>query len=222
LAHVGPTDMFQFGMLTGSFGIAQIQVDTVIHDDLFPDITTEEIREAATEFAGTAGFPLLVYRDMDAAEIGLRAAIANRLWTPQYGIDACAHEIHLLLYRMVANLEKPWQKFFGFTWRGGRLSDPQAIYEELEGRRYCESPEEIEQREKAGTDFMDVVGTEGKDPQREKEKNLAYMTAAAYNDPNITSADNVSGQDVFPGSRRHGVNACRIAGDLYDFGLFRP
>ena len=222
LADIGISDAFQYGVLTGSLGIAQIEVDTVIRDDLFPDMNTDEIREAAVEFADTAGFPLLLYHDMDPQEIGLRAAIANRLWTPQHAIDACAREVRILLYLMAASVDKPWQTFFGFTWRGGRLSDPQAIYEELEGRVYCESPEEIEQREKTGKDFMELVGNEGNDPRREKEKNLAYLTAAAYNDPDITSADNVSGKTAFPGSRRHGANACRIAGDLYDFGLFRP
>jgi hypothetical protein len=209
-----------FKVLSGSLGIAQIQIDTVMRDQLFPDLSEEELRHGAQEWRDIVGFRGLFYDEAGEREGAQRVAIRERLLIPQHSIHAAGREIRLLLYRAAIFRERAWQRFFGFRWPGGRTLDPDSLYDEIDGRVYCESPEEIAQREKEGGDFVrDVRGTEGADPRREREKNLAYLIAAAYNDPTIISAESIGAREYL-NSRIHGNNCCRIASDLYDLELF--
>lgn len=218
LANIDLRDIAQDAalVLSGSLGIAQIQVDTVIRDDLFPNMRQNEIDAAYNEYLQATAHNrelLNILAQLSKAETGRRMAIRKRLRVPQHAIDAAAREIRQLLWLMVANLDKPWQTSFEFKWRGYRLASPELLYGEIGAKVWCRSTDEVAQ----GGDFAAVRGKEGKDPQREREKNLAYLVAAAYNSPDVIRTATLS---RYVGARTHGQNACAIASDLYDFGLF--
>jgi len=109
LMDIGKTDVLQErlrGVTWGSFGIAQIQVSTALKDDLIPD-------DPAFQLAKSLGLGSLYAKD--------------HLRVPQYGIDAAAKEIRILIDRMKANRESVWLKQFGFD--VNRAGDGQRIYD---------------------------------------------------------------------------------------------
>jgi hypothetical protein len=214
LAVIDVKDIAQeaFFVLSGSLGIAQIQIDTVISDDLFPDMTRAEIRDAYNWYRKETREHF--QGPLDPDDTGRRVVIRRRLRIPQHAIDAAAREIRYLLWASAENLHKPWQTTFGFTWGGLRPADPQLLYQKIGSQVNCRS---IEDLQKPG--FEAVVGKEGEKPDREQEKNLAYMVSGAYNSPDVIRTDDIG---KYENAGTHGHNACLIAADLYDFGLFGP
>ncbi len=77
---------------SGSFGIAEIQVDTALKDKLIPEDDPFRLAKAC---------------GME------RVFVKGRLQVPQFAIDAAAKEIGLLVDRMRANPESAWLKSFG-------------------------------------------------------------------------------------------------------------
>ncbi|SDP92468.1 protein of unknown function [Mucilaginibacter sp. OK268] len=198
LADIDYKDILQseLGVTKGSLGIAQIQIDTVKNDNLFDDITEQEGKEAYKQMVTNAvrpGLSRYAARWMEDADKDKRMAINRRLQIPQYAIEAAAKEIRILLDRMMANRGADWQTRFGFVHAGIKAPlNAQGIYD-------------------------DVKGTD----QREKEMNLANLITGAYNSPKIIQTAN-SSEDVFPNANIHGDNSRDIAGELFDFKLFRP
>jgi len=197
LADINWTDTVQSDLFVskGSLGIAQIQIDTAIKDNLFPDLTEAEGKLAYNEMVANVPSPSGkgAARIMQNKDREQRLAINKRLQVPQHAIDAAGREIRILLNQMIASRGSSWQTRFGFTHT--TIPSPlsaQAIY-------------------------TDVGGSS----QREKEVNLANLITGAYNSPNIIRAAD-SSQNVFPNANIHGQNSRLIAGDLFDFKLFRP
>lgn len=197
LADINFMDLAQsdLAVTAGSLGISQIQIDTVMRDNLFPDLTAAEGTAAYDAFVRTQrGLSRrLAAEVMRSPDKERRSAINHRLQVPQFAIDAAAREIRILIDRMIANRGASWQTRQGFTHAGlAPGASPQSIYANVNGA-----------------------------DQREKEMNLGTMIAGAYNSPAIISAV-VSSQAVFPNANIHGDNSRMISGDLFDFGLFRP
>jgi hypothetical protein len=196
LADINSADLWQSALYVtkGSLGISQIQIDTVIRDRLFPDLTDAEGRAAFDEFVHSRP----IGREWSAEllrnhENEQRLAINKRLQVPQHAVEAAAREIRILLDRMIAHRSSPWQLSQGFTHAGLHPAlTAQAIY-------------------------ADVAGAS----QRDKEMNLGTLATGAYNSPGIIAAANAS-MTAFPNANIHGDNSRMISGDLYDFGLFRP
>lgn len=177
----------------GSLGVAQIQIDTAMRDNLFPDLTAAEGERVYDQFVDSQRYysSRVAARMMRTADKERRLAINRRLQVPQHAIDAAAREIRLLLDRMIANPGAAWQTSGGFTHTGlAPGADPQTIYAGVAG---------------AG--------------QREKEQRLTQQTTAAYNSPDIIIATNPS---TYRNATIHGSNSRLIAADLFDFGLYRP
>lgn len=101
----------------GSLGIAQIQVDTALTDQLV-DVSSQEL---------PVDPQLVALPELQLAheQRQRREIVARRLWIPQVAIEASAREIALLLERMGQNRERPWQRQSGFT-APGAIGD--AIY----------------------------------------------------------------------------------------------
>jgi hypothetical protein len=95
LIDISPIDILQeqVPVGSGSFGYAQIQVDTVLNHGLFPNFAP------TNPMAGMAFFKI---------------EIAHALMIPQYAISAAAREIRLLLDRMKGNPAKRWQTDNGY------------------------------------------------------------------------------------------------------------
>lgn len=197
LADISLADLLQSDMAvtSGSLGIAQIQIDTAMKDNLFPDLTKQEGEAAYNEFISSLPSPKsrLAARLMRTEDKEKRLAINRRLQIPQHAIDAAGREIRMLLNQMMANTGAAWQTKFGFTHKGVAVPlGAQAIYDDIAGGS-----------------------------QRDKELNLAHMVTGAYNSPKVITAANPDMAN-FPNANIHGTNSERIAADLFDFGLFRP
>jgi lipoprotein-anchoring transpeptidase ErfK/SrfK len=196
LADISLPDIVQSDLFVekGSLGIAQIQIDTAKSDQLFPDLTEAEGARAYDEFiASMPANRRTAARWMRNKERETNLAVNRRLQIPQHAIDAAGREVRLLLNQMMANVGKPWQQQFSFTHVG--IATPrsaQAIYDDIAGGS-----------------------------QKEKEMNLANLITGAYNSPKVITAVD-SGMNKFPNANIHGRNSRLIAGDLFDFGLFRP
>ena len=80
--------------VNGSYGIAQIQVDTALKDNLIPH---------------DEQFALAKAWGME------KPFVKGRLQTGQFAVEAAAREIRLLLNRMEANPESAWVKQFNFS-----------------------------------------------------------------------------------------------------------
>jgi hypothetical protein len=197
LADIDWRDVLQSGLFVskGSLGIAQIQIDTAMNDNLFPDLTAAEGTKAYDEMVSSLrpGLSRTAARIMQTKDKETRLAVNKRLQIPQHAIDAAAREIRILLDRMIANRGASWQTKLGFTHGGlGSGGSAQLIY-------------------------ADVAGSD----QREKELKLSNLITGAYNSPNVIAAAD-SSMSKFPNANIHGQNSRMIAGDLFDFGLFRP
>ncbi|MFT3681145.1 MAG: DUF4157 domain-containing protein [Ferruginibacter sp.] len=198
LADIDWKDIVQSGLSVdkGSLGMSQIQIETAIKDNLFDDITDEEGKAAYDSMVvhpQYSGMGKLFARLMQTSDKEKRMAVNRRLQIPQYSIEAAAREIRHLLNQMMANTGADWQSRFGFTHKGiVAPNDAQSIYN-------------------------DIAGT----TQLQKETNLSKLITGAYNSPKIIMAAN-SAENDFPNANIHGDNSKMIAGDLYNFKLFRP
>jgi hypothetical protein len=198
LADIDYTDILQsnLGVNKGSLGIAQIQIDTAIKDNLFPDITPQEGKDAYKQMVTDPQYSVtgkLAARLMETDDDDKRMAVNRRLQIPQYAIDAAAAEVRVLLNQMISNTGSDWQTRYGFTHKGIPIPlAAQAIYKDVGGAS-----------------------------QREKELNLGTLITGAYNSPKIITAVH-SDDTQFPNANIHGSNSRLISGDLYNFNLFRP
>jgi hypothetical protein len=121
LLDIDPRDVLQQQLITnlssGSLGVAQIEVSTVLRHNLLK------------------GF--LIHPNGNAA--------AQLLAVPQYSIEACARELRHLLDAMEADPKAAWPAFFNFVPPPASDSDPQRYYRigviTFEG---VDSPEERE------------------------------------------------------------------------------
>jgi RHS repeat-associated protein len=97
----------------GSVGVAQIQIDTAIKDNLIPGVT-----DAAE----------------DHTDRELRTNVSVALKIPQISIDAAAKEIHLVLEAAGKNPEGPWQRKFDYPFFITQPpDDPQTYYDFVPG-----------------------------------------------------------------------------------------
>lgn len=104
LLDIDPRDVLQQQLITnlrsGSLGIAQIEVSTVLRHNLLK------------------GF--LLTRDANTA--------AMLLAVPQYSIEACARELRHLLDAMEADPTAPWPAFFNFVPPAAGDTNPERYY----------------------------------------------------------------------------------------------
>jgi hypothetical protein len=199
LIDIDEKDLIQEEMFVtkGSVGIAQIQIDSAIGEKLFTDITTTEQKAAYDEFLSSplqlTSIAALIYgKFLMGPDAELRLAVNRRLRTPQQAIDAAAGFIRLHLAAASGNRAKAWASAFGFTWPGTPLSSPQDFYSYVAGVN-----------------------------QKEKEANLAAMTAGRHNTPSITGAASIS-PGTFGNALFQADSASRIAKELFDSKIFRP
>jgi len=171
LADIDYRDVVQenIKIANGSVGVAQIQVETAIKDNLIPGVT---------DAPG------------DPTENEYRYTVSRALKIPQVSIDAASKEIHLVLEAAAKNPEGPWQRTFDYPFFMTRPPDDvQKYYDFVRG------------------------GDQGR-----REVNLAQMIAAGYNSPAIMKTNDIT---TFTNAIPHGINAGKIAEDLFNFGLFR-
>ena len=92
-------------VISGSLGIAQIQVSTARSNRLI-DLPPYAYREGWMHSGGRepGNLNLAEYKDM-----GLNMRIAQLLQVPQVAIEAAAREVERLIVEMAANHGKPWQ-----------------------------------------------------------------------------------------------------------------
>jgi hypothetical protein len=130
-----------------------------------------------------------------------RAALARKLTIRECSILACSRELRLVLDLLIRERSGSWASQFGLrasSVSGNRLE----IYEQL-----------------AGAD------------QKSREMNLAELVIAAYNSTDIAIAlkpgerlgdsGEANTQEPYYNARTWGKNARRIAGELFEAGLFR-
>jgi hypothetical protein len=166
LADINPIDVAQSGEGAdwGSLGIAQVQVTTAMSENLV-DVTRDEAENEYRRYLHQTGHDHEPNRPLTELErrMGRRRRVGRQLQVPQVGIEAAAREIEILIDRMGANLDSPWQRRFNFRARGangdaiyGSVGAPNATVEQREGM-------------------------------------LAMMVAGAYNSPNVIDTGNPDG-----------------------------
>jgi len=166
LADINIVDVLQSGEGAdwGSLGIAQIQVTTAMAENLV-DVTPAEAEAAYRQQLRRMGHEHDPHRALTEYErrAGRRLRVGRQLQVPQVAIEAAAREIEILINRMGANRNSPWQRRFTFRASGV-----------------------------AGDAIYDSVGPPNT-PRAAREGMLAMMVSGAYNSPNVIDTGNPSG-----------------------------
>jgi phosphatidylserine/phosphatidylglycerophosphate/cardiolipin synthase-like enzyme len=248
LADINGVDVVQseLDVTQGSLGMAQIEIDTVLDHELFPDLSDEEVNKVLRDYQNERDSEPLFGEPTQAdfhdwlkdIGFGRRLAVSHRLQVPQQCIAACGRELRILLDRLSEGRGNPWASQFGYRWAGGRSANPQQIYKYIDDRQTVQPTPppanditrwelDAERAKEAGipppprptTPLGSIPVKKGR--MREPEANMARLVAAAYNSPDIIIARNVSGNRYLNG-RIHGLNCGRIAQEIFDASLFRP
>ena len=198
IAELSDISVVDVNQTEGSIGMAQIQIQTAVDDNLI-DFSEKELNKEKKELKK-------IYPDLNDNELTEKAKFElakEMLWIPQYAIEAAAKEIAILINKMGKNTDKPWQKKFGFTASGVMGNE---IY------NYVSSDLQID----------DEQGNrvKGIGDAADREANVANMVTAAYNSPGIITASQ-SSIDGMSNATTHGGNAAGIAVTLYMWGMFR-
>lgn len=203
LADINTMDVIQQGM-SGSLGIAQIQVSTATRDRLVhipgDDARLDQDAQSEWELDIMTNMDQPLYRPRSRS--GIRTGLENRMVTrrleiPQFAIEAVTREIRVLLNNMIIKRSNPWQQKFKFNLTDiSQLASPNDIYQFVDGSN-----------------------------QLNKEWNMAEMITAAYNSPDIINAVRQQSIEegegfVYQNARIHGGNSRMIAGDLFVMKLF--
>jgi hypothetical protein len=196
LADINWTDVWQQRLgMSGSLGIAQIQVDTALQHGLldFPGddarIRREQLRCAADSRHGVC------LRSRDSIR---RSLVYRRLTIPEFAIEAAARRIAQLIELMRQNLTRPWQQRFSFRLAPGtQLASPNDIYSYIAGGSRREQELNLSEMVVAAYNSPDIVIA----------RNRASITPGA------------SGF-IYRNGTIHGQNSRSIAGDLFDANLF--
>lgn len=203
LADINSLDVWQQRLgLSGSLGIAQIQVDTALkhkllnfHGDAQAIQADAALRQKNCVSYSRSGICMGATRYADRIR---RYLVRKRLTIPEFAIEAAAREVRRLLELMTKHPNNPWQQKFGFSLNNfSQITTPNDVY-----------------------NFMPAPN------QSAKEANLAEMVIAAYNSPDVVIAKHQSSIDrndpkfIYRNATIHGSNGSSIALDLYNMKLF--